>query len=153
ETHYSAGRLHLHQPWEYGRRSAAHLLAWLGFSKVHRDEQETVTAATPAQVPGYVLTRGADLYGRCVALAGRAEPPGPGGKPIQATAAMLRRTVNYDQLRRGLAYPTYYRKLYVDLREAMTLAVERARPGTGLWSLDETGSGALLAKGMSSLTD
>ncbi len=133
ETYYTAGRTHVHQPWEYGRRAAAHLLSWLGFTKALRDEQETVTDASPAQVPGYVLSRSADIYGRCVALAGRGEPPGPSGERTHVSVAMLRRTVNYHQLRRGLAYPTYYRKLYVDLREARTLAVERARQGSGLW--------------------
>jgi hypothetical protein len=67
---------------------------------------------------------------------------------------MLRRTVNYHQLQRGLAYPTYYRKLYYDLREAMTAAVAKARAtDTGLWKLDETTSGAELAKALASLID
>jgi endonuclease YncB( thermonuclease family) len=154
ETHYTASGAPTHQPWDYGRKAASNLLSWLGFSKVHRAESEKVTSAEPAEVPGYLFTRGADVYGRCVALAGRGAPPGPGGEPIRVTSARLRKTVNYHQLQRGVAYPTYYRKLYYDLRETMTAAVTKARQaGTGLWPLDETTLGAHLPKGLASIVD
>jgi hypothetical protein len=55
---------------------------------------------------------------------------------------MLHETANYDQLIRGLAFPTFYQKLYPDLREEMTRAVAAARPAEGLWRVDETQSRA-----------
>jgi hypothetical protein len=68
------------------------------------------------------------------------------------TVAMLRRTVNYRQLATGQAYPTYYRKLYVDLRTAMTEAVGKARTAGGpMWTADRTGSGATLPNGLKDL--
>jgi hypothetical protein len=62
ETHYqpqtgNAGVLH--QPFEFGRAAAEALLTSLGFTAVRRGQHETVTSSTPAQAPGYVLTRSA----------------------------------------------------------------------------------------------
>src|SRR5262245_32733642 len=62
ETHYGTAWGMEHQPLKFGQQAAARLLSWVGFSGVVRDADERVTAATPDQVPGYVLTRGADLY-------------------------------------------------------------------------------------------
>ena len=58
------------QALKFGQQAAARLVEWAGFSKVVRGPNETVTSATPEQAPGYVLTRGADIHGRCVAFVG-----------------------------------------------------------------------------------
>jgi endonuclease YncB( thermonuclease family) len=142
ETHYPIKGGIVHQPFKLGRRAAKQLVDWLGFSDVVRDPDETVTAATPDATPGYILTRGADLYGRCVALVGRGDAPGSSGDDIFVNVQLLRRTANYRLLRSGLAYPTYYRKLFPDLREAMTRAVASAREKKELWQVDETQTGA-----------
>lgn len=144
ETHYIPAHGHeLHQPPPYAGQAAAELLSWLGFDGVTRDGRGTVTTAEPAQLPGYVLTRGADKYGRCVALTGRGAAPGTSGERIRVETALLEETANFHQLAEGMAYPTYYRNLYVDLRQALTAAVDGARSkGAGLWSLDVTQSGA-----------
>jgi endonuclease YncB( thermonuclease family) len=154
ETHFSAGRLHTHQPLAAGHAASVALLSWLGFHGVRRNDNETVTDATPAEVPGYIFSRGADIYGRCVAFAGRGDPPAGvrSGKHARVTVAMLRRTVNYRQVQSGLAYPTFYRKLYVDLRTAMAAAAVKARARGGpLWSLDATTLGAALPAGLDNL--
>jgi hypothetical protein len=52
----------LHQPLEFAHKAADELLRWLGFRGVQRDGEE-VTAATPDALAGFLLTRGADLYG------------------------------------------------------------------------------------------
>jgi hypothetical protein len=145
ETHFPVKGGVVHQPLGLGRKAAKTLLDWIGFSNVVRDVNETVTAATPDQAAGYVLTRGADLYGRCVALAGRGPAPGQSGEPFYVDVAGLRKTANYRLLQSGLAYPTYYRKLFPDLRAAMTRAVAKARQTKELWQLDETQSGAQIA--------
>jgi hypothetical protein len=152
ETHYTASSLGvLHQPLGYAHQAAGELLSWLGFTGVRRDGTEKVTAATPDQTPGYVLTRGADMYGRCVALVGRGPAPAASGSRVPVDGKLLRRTANYRLTRRGLVYPTFYRKLYPDLRAELAAAVGKARPGTGLWPLDVTQSGADV-EGVASLT-
>ena len=147
ETHYSVEGRTLHQPLGLAQEAAAALLGWLGFTSVSRNDRETVIDAEPTAVRGYVLTRQVDLYGRCVALVGRGAAPEPSGTMLHVTPAMLRDTANHRQLITGMAYPTYYRKLYPDLREAMTAAVLTARQGAlGVWPRDVTRSG-LVVKG------
>jgi endonuclease YncB( thermonuclease family) len=151
ETHYRPrGGPELHQPAPFAQHAADETLTWLHFKNVRRDEEGTVKEATPAEVRGYVLTRTADVYGRCVALAGRGETPGTW---IKVDVPLLKKTLNHHQLRQGLAYPTFYRMLYVDLREEMAEAAKAARTaGKGLWPKDETESGAKL-DGLETLTD
>ena len=81
ETHYTPPQASAswRQPAGLGDGAGAALLDLLGFSGVARDERGYVTSATPAQTPGYILTRFADMYGRAVAtaLAGGRRGRGP----------------------------------------------------------------------------
>jgi hypothetical protein len=141
ETHYAPrGAGPLHQPLALGHQAGAELLRWLGFRGVQRDG-ERVTAATPDQLAGFLFTRGADLYGRCVALAGRGDPPAASGTQVNVNLALLRRTANHRLITTGLAYPTFYLKLYPDLRRELTKQAQSARPGKGVWALDRTQKG------------
>ena len=152
ETHYSPrGSTPLHQPLEFAHEAGDELLRWLGFRGVERDG-ERVTAATPDQVEGFILTRGADLYGRCVALAGRGQPPGQSGAQIMVKVSLLRRTANHRLVSTGLAYPTFYLKLFPDLRAELTKQARSARPATGLWARDRTEKGVDVAT-LATLTD
>ncbi|CAM5640973.1 hypothetical protein SGRIM119S_04112 [Streptomyces griseorubiginosus] len=92
ETHYGAYRVH--QPLPFAHAARDELLSWIGFTDVQR-EDENVLATTPATVPGFVLTRGTDIHGRCIALAGRGTPPGDSGREIDVDAALLRTTLNH----------------------------------------------------------
>ncbi|MFI0990422.1 thermonuclease family protein [Streptomyces exfoliatus] len=155
ETHYSRTGPEVHQPLKFGHAAQDELLRWLGFTSVTRDANEKVTAATPTSVPGWILTRGAAKDHRCIALAGRGTPPGTSGTQIFVDVPMLKTTVNHHLLATGLAYPTYYRSLFPDLRNELTAAVHQAQaatPAKGLWSDDDTLNGATVT-GMSSLTD
>ncbi|GAB2765844.1 nuclease [Streptomyces bullii] len=155
ETHYRPpSGPELHQPAPFAGKAADELLTWLGFETVRRDANGIVTECTPEVRPGYILTRSADVNGRCVALAGRgADAPGNSGTSVHVDVTELRRTANHHHVAEGLAYPTFYRKLYADLREELTMAAQQARAADkGLWPEDETRSGAKI-NGLSSLTD
>jgi hypothetical protein len=152
ETHYATTLGVEHQPLKFGDQAAARLVNWVGFSNVVRGANQQVTAATPDQVPGYVFTRGADLYGRPVALVGRGQAPASSGSDVHVDLPMLRKTANYKLLDEGLVYPTYYKKLFPDLRNEMTRRVERARPTKGLWPDDVTEKGVTV-KDLQTLTD
>ncbi|MGW0778338.1 thermonuclease family protein [Streptomyces sp. NPDC002835] len=151
ETHYGPKRDH--QPLQFAHAARDELLKWLGFTDVQRRPDETVTATTPETVPGFVLTRGADVHGRCVALVGRGTPPGTSGLEIDVDVAVLQTTVNHHLLAEGLAYPTFYRTLFTSLRTDMAATAGAARAaGKGLWASDVTTSGAKIT-GVASLTD
>ncbi|SEB98067.1 hypothetical protein SAMN05216532_0091 [Streptomyces sp. 2231.1] len=151
ETHYGPSRVH--QPLQFAHAARDELLSRLGFTDVQRGSGETVTASTPETVPGFILTRGADVHGRCVALAGNGPAPGTSGLEIDVDVAVLRTTVNHHLLAEGLAYPTFYRSLFTSLRTEMAAAATQAREaGRGLWPSDVTTTGAKIT-GLASLTD
>ncbi|MGW4684119.1 nuclease [Streptomyces sp. NPDC004244] len=155
ETHYGTGEQEQHQPLKFAHRAADELLTWLGFTHVQRHDDETVTTV-PEQVPGYVLTRGTDVHGRCVALVGRRVPPAYSGYWIDVDEKRLQKTANHHLVASGLAYPTFYTGLPGSLRDALAAAAQAARAATtpekrGLWADDVTLTGAKIT-GMSSLT-
>lgn len=143
ETHYQAqnhgGRWR--QPAGLAQAAASGLLTHLGFRDVERDEDGTVTAATPEEVPGHIMTRFADKYGRAVAFAFPGQRPGNAadGAQVRLDVKGLRPSANFALLAAGLVYPTFYSLLYVDLREAMANAAVKARDaGKGVWAQDVT---------------
>ncbi|MEU0430132.1 nuclease [Streptomyces sp. NPDC006290] len=155
ETHYRPPHgPELHQPAPYAGQAADALLGWLGFVEVERGANGIVRHSAPESVPGYILTRSADVHGRCVALAGRGtDAPGAGGGLVTVTTEHVRQTANHHQLAEGLAYPTFYRNLFGDLREELSGVVREARQGgRGLWPADVSQSGAKV-EGPPTLTD
>jgi hypothetical protein len=153
ETHYTpTGGGTQHQPLELAHAAAAELLTWLGFSDVVRSG-ETVTGVAQDDQPGFILTRGADLYGRCVALLGRGDAPAASGTNVIVDVAMLRATANHHLITTGLAYPTFYTNLYVDLRNELAAQAGTARTArAGVFKDDETESGVTV-ESLATLTD
>ncbi|MFG2123832.1 nuclease [Streptomyces sp. NPDC048710] len=152
ETHYGEKQHVEHQPRGLAHEAADELLKFLGFDTVLRADDETV-ATTPDTVPGWILTRGADTFGRCVAFVGKGTPPVYSGYWIDVDDDLLKRTANHHLLLLGLAYPTFYSGLPVYLRELLTDASEKARASAkGVWKVDKTLDGAKVT-GMTSLTD
>lgn len=148
ETHYTPpGGTRWQQPAALAGAAADRLLSVLGFTGVVRAADGTVTSAVPDRRPGFVLTRFADKYGRPVALAypddaGKAGGPGagaPSGSPVWLDVDGLRGSVNYQLLEQGWAYPTFYSRLYVDLRAALAGQAVAARAARlGVWAQDAT---------------
>jgi len=143
ETHYTPP--HARSPWrqpaDLGDGAASALLDLLGFRTVVRDDRGYVTTATPDQTPGYILTRFADKYGRAVATAfpGGRRGRAVDGSTIYLDVEELHRSVNYQMLASGWVYPTFYSKLYVDLRDDLATAAVAARTaGEGVWATDAT---------------
>ncbi|MFF4444167.1 thermonuclease family protein [Streptomyces sp. NPDC001502] len=156
ETHYTNGSYgpERHQPLKFAHQAADALLTWLRFTSIQRHDDETVTT-TPDKVPGYILTSGTDMFGRCVALVGRGTPPAYSGYRIDVDKEKLERTANHHLLSLGLAYPTFYEGLPVDLRDALkavALEAKESTPPKGLWAKDVTVEGAEI-DGISSITD
>ncbi|MFJ7166819.1 thermonuclease family protein [Streptomyces globosus] len=139
ETHYGQAPDPVdHQPRPLAHAAADELLKTLGFGTVLRDDDETL-ATVPDSVPGWILTRGADVYGRCVAFVGRGTPPVHSGYRTGVDERLLERTANHRLLERGLAYPTFYSGLPVYLRELLTEASDKARASAaGVWAADKT---------------
>ncbi|MFF5702828.1 nuclease [Streptomyces sp. NPDC012794] len=145
ETHYGDDESGVrHQPLPPAHRAADELLKWLGFTDFHRDDEETITSTIPDAVPGFVLTGGADVYGRCVALVGRRNPPAFNGYEIDVDVDQLKKTANHHLVKEGLAYPTFYTGFPDHLRTALAVAAKAAKdavPRKGVWAQDVTTDG------------
>lgn len=147
ETHYTPpahGARMMHQPLELAHAAGARLLGLLGFTDVVRDG-EMVTSATPDAVPGYILTRFADKYGRPVSLAYAGATDQADLAQVYTDVGLLRASVNYQLLAEGLVYPTFYSQLYPGLRAELTIAAGNARDAkAGVWASDSTTAGATI---------
>ena len=154
ETHYSPrGGGPLHQPIDLAHQARDELLRWLGFRGVQRTG-ETVDAATPEELPGYLLTRGADVYGRCVALVGRGDAPGAQRRRRRwSRSPTCARPPTTGSIAAGLAYPTFYLKLYADLRAELAKQARQARDAKkGVWPGDRDQKGVDV-ESLATLTD
>ncbi|MGW6786077.1 thermonuclease family protein [Streptomyces sp. NPDC054987] len=158
ETHYRKPGYgpERRQPKEFGRQATKALLVHLGFTGIDLHENGTVTTE-PVQVPGFILTSGADAYGRCIALAfaGSVRPPVYSGYEVTVDQALIKKSANYRLVEDGLAYPMFYPGLPGYLRDVLRDAARAARtesPPKGLWAVDKTVEGALIAD-IGSITD
>lgn len=151
ETHYAplGGTLGtIHQPLEFGHVAADALLKFLGFKSWKRSKDEKITDSDPDEIKGHILTRFVDTYGRAVAFALPGHVAGKKtGDQIRFDIAYLKRTANYHLLDAGLAYPTFYSKMYFDIRREMAKASQAARAAKkGVWGTDVTLSGATVTQ-------
>jgi endonuclease YncB( thermonuclease family) len=136
-----------HQPLKYAREALDFLLSHLGirgnlFGPSHARDGSS----------GYILARHADKYRRPVAFAFAGAPPWPDGEKVFLEPEHLRQSVNYQLLREGLVYPTYYEGLYPELRAELTRACREARKARkGFWPQDCTNAGFVI-DGLNPLT-
>ncbi|WP_405980979.1 nuclease [Streptomyces sp. NBC_00158] len=118
-----------------------------------RDDAEKITSTIPETVQGWILTRGADVFGRCVALVGTGLPPAFNGYEVDVDDKVLEKTVNYQLIKDGLVYPTYYSGFSEVLRASLSAAAAEAREAEkGVWKEDRTLKGAEVVA-LRSLTD
>jgi hypothetical protein len=149
ETHYEDK----HQPLELATEALEFLLEEIGVTDVEWNASRSTVISANDGTTGYVLSREVEENRRPVAFAFVGSPPETDGDEVFLNEEILRTSLNYRSVERGLAYPTYYKGLFSDLREEMTAAVERARgTGEGVWAVDRTNQG-FLVEGLNSVTD
>jgi endonuclease YncB( thermonuclease family) len=149
ETHYEG----VHQPMALANAALKALLAGLGITEMEPDAAWTTVTDAEDGTPGYIISRAVEENHRPVAFVYAGAPSEEDGAKIFLTAERVRQSVNYQQLRTGLAYPTYYYGLFHDLREACTEAVAEARAAVaGVWADDRTNSGFAVIE-MESITE
>jgi len=88
-----------------------------------------------------------------VALVGRGAAPAASGKQVAVDVALLRETANHHLITAGLAYPTFYTKLYADLRNELSAQAGGARAkAAGVYAGDRTQAGVTV-ESPATLTD
>jgi endonuclease YncB( thermonuclease family) len=149
ETHY----LNTHQPLELATGALERLLEGLNITDVEWNETRTTVTAANDGTEGYILSREVEENGRPVAFVYTGMSPEEDGSEIFLDADRVRQSLNHRALEDGLAYPTYYKGLFHDLREALTKAVSHAREAKrGVWVEDRTNAG-FEVEGLRSITD
>lgn len=139
ETHYQG----VHQPLALATKALDFLLNRLGITAVEFDVLMTrVSEANEESTEGFILSREVEQFGRPIAFVFPGVPPEPDGSSIFVTRERLRQSVNNLSVLEGLAYPTYYKGLFSDLRAELTDAVQQARSiGLNVWAEDVTNTG------------
>ncbi|MCM0019525.1 MAG: hypothetical protein NBV67_05990 [Tagaea sp.] len=149
ETHYQQGGDEFgHQPKGLAQAARDRLIELLGITGVvwGKSEKSPKIKSAGDDKPGYILTRGADnrKYGRPVAFVYAGKAPVADGQRFRLEANHLRKSVNYRVAAEGLVYPTYYRKLFGDLRDEFDDAIANARKTAksgSLYAKDRTNKG------------
>ena len=149
ETHY----LGMHQPLELATGALEGLLEGLNITDVEWNEARTTVTSANDGTEGYILSREVEVNGRPVAFVYAGTPPEEDGSEIFLDAERMSQSLNHRALEEGSAYPTYYKGLFHDLREALTETVGRAREARfGVWAEDRTNAG-FEVEGLGSITD
>lgn len=155
ETHYTppvGGTRPLHQPLEAAHGAASRALDLLGFTRVERRPDETVTLAEPETVPCHIATRSTDRHGRCIAFAFPGEAAGDDPAFFLAPDK-VRESINQRLVDEGWTYVTFYSSLFADLRATLADAASKAQAAQqGVWQDDATLTGLTLTS-LDTITD
>lgn len=144
ETHYSppSGGGVYHQPDALARAATDRLLDFAGVTNLRWDDGRRTVLAADDGTPGHVLSRAVEKNGRPIAFVFAGDPPEADGDDVFLDAALLRGSYNHAALAEGLAYPTFYKGLFGDLRDVLAGASAAARAaGLGVWLTDGTNAG------------
>jgi endonuclease YncB( thermonuclease family) len=110
---------------------------------------------TNPQPAGYILSRMTDDKSRrpiCFVFYGKTNLAD--GSSVMLDAKLLRKSVNYQQMLDGYAYPLYYNTLFASLRNEFTAALQLAKKAKrGYWPTDKTSPGVTItsAAGLASI--
>ncbi|HEY9401476.1 MAG TPA: hypothetical protein VIQ24_02190 [Pyrinomonadaceae bacterium] len=149
ETHYRNTR----QPPAMATRALDFLLQGLNITGVKWNDPQTKIMSANDETEGYIISRNVEPNRRPVAFVFAGEPPTTDGSSIFLTPEQLRASLNYQSVEAGLAYPTYYKGLFPDLRDTLTEAASRAREaGLEIWAKDRTNDG-FAVEGLESISE
>ena len=144
ETHYSppSGGGALHQPLALAQAATDRLLDFVGIGGVQWDQAHRTVIAAADGVRGHVLARTVEKNGRPVAFVFAGDPAEADGREVPLDVARLQGSYNFAALAEGIAYATFYKGLFADLRDALAAAAVAARAaGRGVYATDRTNAG------------
>ncbi len=149
ETHYKKE----HQPKQFADSATNYLFKLLGIKNVVWNASGSRVRSAADGVPGYIVARAAERYGRPVAFVFAEMKNFEDGQEIYLNNKTVRKSVNFKMLSKGLAYPTFYDGMFYDLRELFAKATVKARNSKlGVWSEDRTNKFTCI-EGISDVTD
>lgn len=138
ETHFCG----FHQPLTLARKATNFLLFSLGIDDVVWNGSKSEILYAEDGTVGYILSRTTEKNRRPVAFAFAGGIDEKDGSEVLLDSDLLKKSLNYKLMAKGLVYPTYYNGLFCDLRAEFTKAAAEAKSeGKGLWPQDKTNAG------------
>jgi len=149
ETHFKQK----HQPLELAEGAMLFLFKELGIKNVVWNPNMTRVSSADDGTEGYILVREAERFGRAVAFVFGGSTTKADGSDVFLDTELIKESINYKSVEMGLAYPTYYKGLFFDLREALTQASSDARKAKkGVFGDDRTNAGVKITT-LASITE
>lgn len=148
ETHYRAGKT-VSQPKDLAYAATDFVLDEIGIKDVvWTPTHKRISTVGVDGSPGYIYAKMTERYRRPIAFVFAGKPPGrkKDGSIQEMSTSDLKKSVNYKLMLQGLVYPTYYKTLHWELRDALTAAAKASRRRSkGIWKDDAT-TGVKLTK-------
>lgn len=141
ETHYRAGKT-VSQPKDLANAATDFVLDEIGVRDVvWTPTHKRISSVGVDGTPGYIYAKMTERYRRPIAFAFGGTPRGrkKDGSIQELDVSDLKRSINYQLMLHGLVYPTYYKTLHWELRDALTAAAKASRRRKkGVWKNDAT---------------
>jgi endonuclease YncB( thermonuclease family) len=147
EIHYQGAR----QPSPFPEAARNSLTADIGLDPINYS-QTGVTVKPPAVHDGqrgHIFSRSLDAHGRPVSFVYKGDPdPGEAdGTEVFLKVDRLKKSLNWQQLADGEAYPLFYDTLFSDLRNALVAESNAAKAAQkGIWKKDVQASYAIASR-------
>lgn len=145
ETHFtppSGGTSALHQPLELARLATEGLLDYLNIVNVVWDAAHRNVISADDGTSGYILARSVERNGRPVVFVFTGEAAEADGADVFLGPERISGSYNGSALASGLAYPTFYKGLFSDLRDILSAQAAAARAASlGVYATDGTQAG------------
>jgi endonuclease YncB( thermonuclease family) len=127
ETHFRA----FHQDLRFARAARERNLAQLGFKSVKffADAPNVIESVSKNPLPAHVIANGIEANGRLLGLVYTGRASQADGSNVWVDAAMLKKSVNADLVREGLAYVEPYDTMPMTLVAQLRTLVQGARTG------------------------
>jgi endonuclease YncB( thermonuclease family) len=115
----------------------------VGFTNIVR-EAEKIVEATPAELPGAILTKGFDPHGRPISYAlpgssAKAVDSLPNSNDVTVPVEILAQTINAKMVQEGFAYPLLYTSTPPEHRNWLRARAQAARSKKlGVWAKDSS---------------
>lgn len=138
ETHF----LDCQQNFKWALKSAEFLFTALEIEGVKWNEDYSMVTRAKDGIEGFIMVKKTDQHGRPLGFVFKGKIDVKDGDTLFLPLELLPLSINYQSLKTGQSYPTYYRGIAPSLRKKMTKIVEYARnKKKGIWEYDKTNHG------------
>lgn len=138
ETHFRNSQ----QSIKWALSAANFLLQALEIDGVKWNEDHSMIIEGKDAIEGFILVKKTDQHGRPLGFIFKGKIDLEDGSIFFLPLELLPESLNYQSLKNGQSYPTYYRGIAPSLREKMTKIVHYARKKqAGIWQYDQTNQG------------